>query len=119
MRLCKLAPMSSKKPAMAAKPPRPPAPPDFEKSLAELESIVKGLEQGDLSLEESLRQFERGVSLTRVCQTALTQAEHKVEILLRTAGATGDGPAGDLSPGAEPFGEPEFAEFDTDDADDV
>lgn len=61
----------------------PPAAADFEGSLAELEAIVDRLEQGELSLDESLRQFERGVQLTRVCQAALKQAEHKVEILLR------------------------------------
>ena len=59
---------------------------DFERSLAELESIVDKLEQGDLSLDESLQQFERGVQLTRSCQTALKQAEQKVEILLRKTG---------------------------------
>lgn len=57
--------------------------PDFEKSLAELEQIVERLERGDLSLDESLQQFERGVQLTKSCQTALKQAEHKVEVLLR------------------------------------
>jgi len=67
------------------------AAPDFEASLAELEAIVEKLEQGDLSLDDSLKQFERGVQLTRICQTALTQAEQKVEILLRkTGGTTGD-----------------------------
>jgi exodeoxyribonuclease VII small subunit len=60
---------------------------DFERSLAELEAIVEKLEQGDLSLDESLRHFERGVQLTRVCQSALKQAEQKVEILLRKSGA--------------------------------
>jgi len=60
--------------------------PDFERSLAELEAIVEKLEAGDLSLDESLKQFERGVQLTRVCQTALKQAEHKVEILMRKSG---------------------------------
>ena len=60
--------------------------PDFERSLAELEAIVDKLEAGDLSLDESLRQFERGVQLTRACQTALKQAEHKVEILMRKSG---------------------------------
>ena len=59
---------------------------DFERSLAELEAIVDKLEQGDLSLEDSLRHFERGVQLTRVCQTALKQAEQKVEILMRKSG---------------------------------
>jgi exodeoxyribonuclease VII small subunit len=61
---------------------------DFERSLAELEGIVAKLEQGDLSLDESLRHFERGVQLTRVCQSALKQAEQKVEILLRKSGAS-------------------------------
>jgi exodeoxyribonuclease VII small subunit len=61
---------------------------DFERSLAELEAIVEKLEQGDLSLDESLRHFERGVQLTRVCQSALKQAEQKVEILLRKSGAS-------------------------------
>ena len=65
----------------------PPAPPDFEGALAELETIVDRLEQGELSLDESLQQFERGVQLTRQCQSALKQAEHKVEILLRKSGA--------------------------------
>ena len=65
-------------------------PPDFERSLSELETIVEQLEQGDLSLDDSLRQFERGVQLTRICQGALKQAEQKVEILLRKTGQGGD-----------------------------
>jgi exodeoxyribonuclease VII small subunit len=63
---------------------------DFERSLAELESIVDKLEHGDLSLDDSLRHFERGVQLTRSCQSALKQAEQKVEILLRRSGAEGE-----------------------------
>lgn len=63
---------------------------DFERSLAELEAIVDKLEQGDLSLDDSLRHFERGVQLTRSCQSALKQAEQKVEILLRRSGAEGE-----------------------------
>ena len=55
--------------------------PDFEASLAELEAIVQRLEQGELPLEESLRQFERGVALTRSCQRALRQAEQKIRVL--------------------------------------
>jgi exodeoxyribonuclease VII small subunit len=61
--------------------------PDFERSLTELEAIVEKLEQGELSLEESLQQFERGVQLTRTCQAALKEAEQKVEILLRKSGS--------------------------------
>jgi len=63
---------------------------DFEAALAELEAIVEALEQGDLSLEESLQRFERGVQLTRACQAALKHAEQKVEILLRKTGAPGE-----------------------------
>jgi exodeoxyribonuclease VII small subunit len=61
--------------------------PDLEKSLAELEQIVEKLEAGELTLDESLKQFERGVQLTRQCQTALRTAEQKVEILLKKSGA--------------------------------
>jgi exodeoxyribonuclease VII small subunit len=60
-----------------------PATPDFEAALSELEQIVLRLEQGELSLEESLRQFERGVELTRGCQKALRQAEQKIRILAK------------------------------------
>lgn len=60
--------------------------PDFEAALVELEQIVAGMEQGQLSLEESLRQFERGVFLTRSCQHALRDAEQKIQILLKDGG---------------------------------
>ena len=56
---------------------------DFEKALAELEQLVETMEKGDLTLEESLKQFERGVTLTRACQKALSEAEQKVRILTR------------------------------------
>jgi exodeoxyribonuclease VII small subunit len=59
--------------------------PDFESALAELEAIVQKLEQGELPLEESLRQFERGVVLTRCCQKALQQAEEKIRVLSKGA----------------------------------
>lgn len=58
----------------------------FEDSLAELEQLVSQLEQGDISLEESLKSFERGVSLTHTCQKALQDAEQKVQILLEKNG---------------------------------
>lgn len=61
----------------------PSSPPDFERALAELEATVDALEHGELSLEEALKQFERGVALARDCQAALKQAEQKVEILLQ------------------------------------
>jgi exodeoxyribonuclease VII small subunit len=60
--------------------------PDFEHSLAELEALVTRLEEGDVPLEEALKTFERGVALTRQCQTALRTAQQKVEILLTRNG---------------------------------
>ena len=60
--------------------------PDFEVAMKDLEELVDRLERGDLPLEESLAAFERGVVLTRACQTALKEAEQKVEILLKKAG---------------------------------
>ncbi len=59
---------------------------DFETAMRELEELVERLEQGELPLEESLAAFERGVMLTRCCQSALKDAEQKVEILLKKAG---------------------------------
>lgn len=56
--------------------------PDFEKAMQELEDLVNNMESGDLSLEASLKQFEKGVKLTRVCQKALSEAEQKVSILM-------------------------------------
>jgi exodeoxyribonuclease VII small subunit len=55
---------------------------DFEQALVELEAVVEKLEHGDLALEEALKQFERGIELTRGCQASLKQAEQRVEILL-------------------------------------
>lgn len=54
----------------------------FEKNLTDLEKIVERLESGELSLEESLTHFERGILLTRVCQKQLNEAEQKIQILL-------------------------------------
>ena len=54
---------------------------DFEASLAELETLVTQMESGDLRLDESLQAFERGIRLTRACQTALAEAELKVQML--------------------------------------
>ncbi|MGB5832618.1 MAG: exodeoxyribonuclease VII small subunit [Thiohalocapsa sp.] len=56
-------------------------PKDFERSMHELEALVDKLEQGDLTLEQSLDAFERGVNLTRTCQKALDAAEQRVRIL--------------------------------------
>ncbi|MGO1502323.1 MAG: exodeoxyribonuclease VII small subunit [Marinobacter sp.] len=61
---------------------------DFEKSLDELETLVRNLEQGELSLEQSLTAFERGVKLTRACQQALKSAEQRVEQLVQNNDGT-------------------------------
>lgn len=58
----------------------------FEEALGELEILVESLEGGEQSLEASLEQFERGVSLSRFCQQSLSEAEQKVKILLADAG---------------------------------
>jgi exodeoxyribonuclease VII small subunit len=79
------------------KKPEPQKKPDFERSLARLEEVVRKLESPQLSLDESMKLFEEGVELSRECQKQLEEAEGKVEILLKKAD-------GRLSP--EPF-EPE------------
>ncbi|MFM7275312.1 MAG: exodeoxyribonuclease VII small subunit [Gammaproteobacteria bacterium] len=61
-------------------------PPDFEKSLAELEELVERMEDGELSLEESLAAFEQGVRLTQDCQKALTEAQQRVQVLMQQDG---------------------------------
>lgn len=53
----------------------------FEKSMSELEQIVMQLEKGDLTLEDSLKHFEKGITLARQCQEVLSQAEQKIEML--------------------------------------
>lgn len=79
-RLCTVHPMPTEKPD------NPPKTTDFESAMRDLEELVERLERGDMPLEESLAAFERGVMLTRSCQTALKAAEQKVEILLKRAG---------------------------------
>ncbi len=75
------------------------ASPDFEQALGELEALVERLERGDLPLEEALRHFERGIALTRHCQSSLRAAQQRVELLLRRES-----------------GEPEAAAFPTEEA---
>ncbi len=55
----------------------------FEKNLKQLEELVQTLENGDSSLNESLKAFEKGIKLSRVCNNELNKAEQKVEILLK------------------------------------
>lgn len=66
---------------MPAETPSTSAVADFERSLDELERLVEKMEHGDLTLEESLAAYERGVGLYRKCQTALEQAELRVRLL--------------------------------------
>ncbi len=61
---------------------------DFENALKELEALVERMEQGEISLEDSLKHFERGIELTRACQSALREAEQKVRILMEKDGAS-------------------------------
>jgi len=73
---------------------------NFEEALASLEGLVEAMEQGELSLEDSLKAFEKGIRLTRECQQALDQAEQKVQLLVK---------AGDL-PEAVPYEDGELPE---------
>ena len=68
----------------------------FEKDLEKLEKIAEALEEGDLSLDESLKRFEEGITLAKRCEKALAQAEKKIEILTKNA-------EGELE--AQPFGD--------------
>ena len=59
---------------------------DFELALDQLEELVEEMEQGDLTLEESLKAFEQGIKLTRECQGALAAAEQKAQMLIEENG---------------------------------
>jgi len=60
--------------------------PNFEKALSDLESLVEDMEQGNLSLEDSLRRFEKGIALSTECQQALQNAELKIQQLVEKNG---------------------------------
>lgn len=72
-----VAPTASEEPSV----PKP-KPFDFERALRELETLVERMEKGEISVEDSLKDFERGIELTRACQKALKEAELKVQILM-------------------------------------
>lgn len=55
----------------------------FEATLERLQELVRSLESGDCTLEDSIKKFEEGMALARSCQERLTQAEEKIEVLLR------------------------------------
>jgi exodeoxyribonuclease VII small subunit len=57
--------------------------PDLENSIAEINSLIEQMEQGELSLEQSLDKFERGITLIKHCQKVLQEAEQKVQILIQ------------------------------------
>lgn len=59
---------------------------NFEEALETLEELVEAMEDGELSLEESLKAFEQGIKLTRECQAALEKAEQKVQLLVKSDG---------------------------------
>lgn len=69
----------------APKKPEPAKKPDFERSLARLEEVVRRLESPQLSLDDAMKLFEEGVELSRECQKQVEEAEGKVEILLKKA----------------------------------
>jgi exodeoxyribonuclease VII small subunit len=72
---------------------------DFEKALSELEALVKRLEDGGVPLEDSIRQFESAMALVKTCQSALTAAEQKIEIISgRKPGAAELPPSNDDKP---------------------
>jgi exodeoxyribonuclease VII small subunit len=76
--------------------------PTFEASLKQLEEIVQRLEKGELALEESLKLYEEGIRLSRLCHTKLEEAEGKIEMLLKDAkGEPIPGPDG--KPKTQPF----------------
>lgn len=76
---------------------------NFEQALEKLQGSVKALEGGELSLEDSLKRFEEGILLSRVCHEYLKDAEQKVEVLTR---------ASDSGVSVSPFGGPERAASD-------
>lgn len=59
---------------------------EFETALKKLEGIVENLENGDLSLEAALKQYEEGVRMADICSKRLSEAEKKVEVLMKTSG---------------------------------
>ena len=59
---------------------------DFEASMIELESLVERMEKGEQSLEESLKDFEHGIALTRSCQKSLQETEQKIQQLIEKNG---------------------------------
>ncbi|MBU0655186.1 MAG: exodeoxyribonuclease VII small subunit [Gammaproteobacteria bacterium] len=70
--------------------------PDFETAMAELETLVQRMEAGELSLDDSLKEFERGIQLTRICQDALKMAEQRVKLVSADGRETDFPPQGEV-----------------------
>jgi exodeoxyribonuclease VII small subunit len=95
------APLESVK-RVAKHPPLPSAArPDFEQALAELEAVVRALEEGDLGLNEALARYEQGIKFLRQCHELLQKAERRIELL---SGVDAEG-----RPITAPFEEPELS----------
>lgn len=71
------------KPSESSDQPAEKQAPSFDQALSELQHVVRTLEGGELSLEDSLKAFEKGVALSRVCQQQLLSADQKIDLLLR------------------------------------
>ena len=84
--------------------PEEPSIKDFESALTELETLVTRLEDGSLTLEQSLELFERGVQLSRFCHTRLEEAERRLEVLTER-GETRPAPDALRAPGEQPDAE--------------
>ena len=69
---------------------------DFNKGLSQLEEIIGKMESGDLSLEESLKYFEKGIKLHRQCHSALSSAEQRISVLSEEDNYTEDKPLDDI-----------------------
>ena len=69
---------------------------DFNKGLSELEEIIGKMESGDLSLEQSLKYFEKGIKLHRQCHGALSSAEQRISVLSEEDNYTEDKPLDDI-----------------------
>ena len=69
---------------------------DFNKGLSQLEEIIGKMESGDLSLEESLKYFEKGIKLHRQCHSALSSAEQRISVLSEQDNYTEDKPLDDI-----------------------
>ena len=72
---------------------------EFEAALKRLETIVENLENGELSLEAALKQYEEGVRLADICSKRLTEAEKKVEVLMKSSGGKLKATAFEAEPG--------------------